>query len=109
MTTGKDFNGKTIAVSALNDLSTVSVDAWIEKGGGDIKTVKFVELPVSAMLAAVESHRVDGAFILYPPLAEAMASGKVKAIGAVMTPSRRSSSSPAGSRRPTSPRSTPTR
>jgi NitT/TauT family transport system substrate-binding protein len=82
MTTGKDFNGKTIAVSALNDLSTVSVDAWIEKGGGDIKTVKFVELPVSAMLAAVESRRVDGAFILYPPLAEAMQSGKVKAVAA---------------------------
>jgi NitT/TauT family transport system substrate-binding protein len=79
-TNGHDFNGKTIAVSALNDLSTVSVDAWIEKNGGDIKTVKYVELPVSAMLAAIESHRVDAAFILYPPLAEAMASGKVRAV-----------------------------
>lgn len=79
-TTGKDFNGKTIAVSALNDLSSVSVDAWIEKNGGDLKTVKFVELPVSAMMAAVVDHRVDGAFILYPALAEAMASGKVRAV-----------------------------
>jgi NitT/TauT family transport system substrate-binding protein len=78
--TGKDFNGKTIAVSALNDLSTVSADAWIEKHGGDIKTVKYVELPVSAMMAAVVEHRVDAAFILYPPLAEAMASGKVRAV-----------------------------
>ena len=81
-TTGKDFNGKTIAVSALNDLSTVSTDAWVEKHGGDIKTVKYVELPVSAMMTAVVEHRVDAAFILYPSLAEAMASGKVRAVSA---------------------------
>ena len=80
--TGKDFNGKTIAVSALNDLSTVSSDAWIDKHGGDIKTVKYVELPVSAMMAAVVEHRVDAAFILYPPLAEAMKSGKVRVVSA---------------------------
>jgi NitT/TauT family transport system substrate-binding protein len=78
--TGKDFDGKTIAVSALNDLSTVSVDTWLEKNGGDARSVHFVELPVSAMLAAVEEHRVDAAFMLYPPLAEAMSSGKVRAV-----------------------------
>jgi NitT/TauT family transport system substrate-binding protein len=78
--TGKDFDGKTIAVSALNDLSTVSVDTWLEKNGGDVHSVHFVELPVSAMLTAVEEHRVDGAFILYPPLAEALSSGKVHAV-----------------------------
>jgi len=78
--TGKDFDGKTIAVSALNDLSTVSVDTWLEKNGGDARSVHFAELPVSAMLAAVEEHRVDAAFMLYPPLAEAMSSGKVRAV-----------------------------
>jgi NitT/TauT family transport system substrate-binding protein len=77
---GKDFDGKTIAVSALNDLSTVSVDTWIEKTGGDSHSVHFVELPVSAMLTAVVEHRVDAAFILYPPLAEALDSGKVRAV-----------------------------
>jgi NitT/TauT family transport system substrate-binding protein len=78
--TGKDFDGKTIAVSALNDLSTVSVDTWLEKNGGDVRSVHFVELPVSAMLTAVAEHRVDAAFILYPPLAEALSSGKVRAV-----------------------------
>jgi NitT/TauT family transport system substrate-binding protein len=77
---GKDFDGKTIAVSALNDLSTVSVDTWLEKNGGDSHSVHFVELPVSAMLTAVVEHRVDAAFILYPPLAEALSSGKVRAV-----------------------------
>jgi NitT/TauT family transport system substrate-binding protein len=73
--TGKDFAGKTLAVSSLNDVSTVSLDAWLEKTGGDIHSVHYVELPVSAMLTAVQEHRVDGAFILYPPLAEAMEPG----------------------------------
>jgi len=42
--------------------------------------VRFVELPVSAMPAAVVEHRVDAAFILHPSLAEALASGKVRAV-----------------------------
>jgi len=78
--TGKDFTGKTIAVSSLNDLSTVSVDTWIDKTGGDAKTVRFVELPVSAMQAAVTERRVDAAFMLYPALAEAVTSGKVRVV-----------------------------
>jgi NitT/TauT family transport system substrate-binding protein len=80
--TGKDFEGKTIAVSALNDLSSVSVEAWIDKTGGDSKAIRFVELPVSAMPVAVTEHRVDGAFILYPVLADALATGKVRAVAA---------------------------
>jgi NitT/TauT family transport system substrate-binding protein len=78
--TGKDFTGKTIAVSSLNDLSTVSVDTWIDKTGGDAKSVHFVELPVSAMEAAVTERRVDAAFMLYPALAEAVTSGKVRVV-----------------------------
>jgi NitT/TauT family transport system substrate-binding protein len=106
--TGKDFDGKTIAVSALNDLSTVSVDTWIEKTGGDSHSVHFVELPVSAMLTAVVERRVDAAFILYPPLAEALDSGKVRAVSVPTTRSLRSSCYPVGSRPPTTPPSTPT-
>ncbi len=77
---GKDFTGKTIAVSSLNDLSSVSVDTWIDKTGGDVKSVRFVELPVSAMQAAVTERRVDAAFMLYPALAEAVDSGKVRVV-----------------------------
>lgn len=78
--TGKDFDGKTVAVSALNDLSQVAVDAWVDETGGDARTVHYVELPVSAMPVAVAERRVDGAFILYPVLADALASGKVRPV-----------------------------
>jgi NitT/TauT family transport system substrate-binding protein len=77
---GKDFTGKTVAVSALNDLSTASVDSWIDKTGGDAKSVHFVELPVSEMQAAVTQHRIDAAFMLYPALAEAVSSGQVRVV-----------------------------
>jgi NitT/TauT family transport system substrate-binding protein len=40
--TGKDMNGKTLGVQALNDLNGLAMDTWIDKNGGDSSTVKFV-------------------------------------------------------------------
>lgn len=77
---GQDFNGKTIAVSGLNDLSTVAVDAWVDKNGGDAQSLHFLEMPASSMSAAVMAHRVDGAFIVQPYLAQAVASKQVRPI-----------------------------
>jgi NitT/TauT family transport system substrate-binding protein len=79
--TGKDFNGKTISVPSLNDLNTIAISSWIDKHGGDSSTVKFVEIPTSAAGVAVAEHRVDGAGIQQPALADALASGKVKSLG----------------------------
>jgi NitT/TauT family transport system substrate-binding protein len=56
-----DLNGKTIAINGLKDLQQISVASWIDKHGGDSKTIKFVEIPGSQMAAAVASHRVDAA------------------------------------------------
>ena len=57
--TGADLNGKTIAVSALNDLFTVSIRAWVDAHGGDNTTLKLIELPVDAVGGAIASGRVD--------------------------------------------------
>jgi NitT/TauT family transport system substrate-binding protein len=57
--TAKDMNGKIFSIDVLGGLPYVSVRTWIDKNGGDSSTVKFVELPFSAMTAAVESGRVD--------------------------------------------------
>jgi NitT/TauT family transport system substrate-binding protein len=59
--TAADLNGKTIAINALKDLQQISVQSWIDKHGGDSKTIKFVEVPVSQMAGAVVAHRVDAA------------------------------------------------
>jgi NitT/TauT family transport system substrate-binding protein len=58
--TAKDFNGKIIAVIGLNNIADIAAREWIDKNGGDSKTVKSVELPFSTMKAALEAGRVDG-------------------------------------------------
>jgi NitT/TauT family transport system substrate-binding protein len=58
--TAKDFNGKIIAVIGLSNIADIAAREWIDKNGGDSKTVKSVELPFSTMKAAIEAGRVDG-------------------------------------------------
>jgi NitT/TauT family transport system substrate-binding protein len=63
---GADFNGKRIGVGGLHDMTSYSIQAWIDHGGGDSKTVEFVELPYAAMAVALEQNRVDAVGIIEP-------------------------------------------
>lgn len=69
--TAKDLEGKTVAVSALHDLTETAAQAWIDKNGGDAKTVKWVEIPFPAMGAALQAHRVDAAMLVEPFVSDA--------------------------------------
>jgi NitT/TauT family transport system substrate-binding protein len=64
--TAKDLTGKTIAVQTLGELAAFSMMSWIDKNGGDGKSVKFLELPTSSMTDALIKGRVDAAFIAEP-------------------------------------------
>jgi NitT/TauT family transport system substrate-binding protein len=57
----KDLNGMTIAVSSLGSTNMFAVENWIDKGGGDAKTVKYVEVPAPLMADTLLSRRVDAA------------------------------------------------
>jgi NitT/TauT family transport system substrate-binding protein len=61
ITSAKDFSGKVMAVSGINNIADLAPRLWIDKNGGDSKTVKSVELPFSEMKAAVEAARIDAA------------------------------------------------
>jgi len=76
--TGKDCNGKIMGVGALNDLTALGTMAWVDQTGGDWKSLRYVELPASAMAAAVEAGRVDAGTMPNPQFGEALASGKVR-------------------------------
>jgi NitT/TauT family transport system substrate-binding protein len=78
---GRDLNGQTLAVPALGDLFTIVNSAWIDKNGGDSKTVKFVELPGPAAAEAIAVGRVAGATLAQPILSDALTSGKVRILG----------------------------
>jgi NitT/TauT family transport system substrate-binding protein len=76
--TAKDLNGKTMMTSALQNILQVQADAWIDKNGGDWKSVKWVEAPPSQEGAAVATGRVDAATITETFLSAAIATGDVK-------------------------------
>ncbi|HXP92824.1 MAG TPA: ABC transporter substrate-binding protein [Candidatus Binatia bacterium] len=70
--TASDLNGKTIGVRDLTNVGSVATEAWIDKNGGDARSIKFVELPDSAAAPAVVQGRVDAASIAEPFLDEAL-------------------------------------
>lgn len=78
--TGADMNGKTVGVPALNDLNELVTSAWVDKTGGDSKTLKFVEIPNSVAPEALEQHRIDADALQDPQCAAALATGKVKSV-----------------------------
>jgi NitT/TauT family transport system substrate-binding protein len=63
ITSAKDLNGKVMAVIGLNNIADIAARAWIDKNGGDSKTVKSVELPFPEMKAALEADRIDAAVL----------------------------------------------
>lgn len=79
--TGADLNGKNVAVSAIGDLYTLSVRAWVDQHGGDSTTLKLVEIPLSAVPEALATGRIDAGCLEEPEVQEAVDSGKVHVIG----------------------------
>jgi NitT/TauT family transport system substrate-binding protein len=65
-TTGRDFNGKTLALPGLNGFAQFGTQTWVDKTGGDSKTVKFIQLAGSQMGVALQDGRIDGAFVAEP-------------------------------------------
>jgi NitT/TauT family transport system substrate-binding protein len=79
--TGSDLNGKTIGIPALNDLNMLATRAWVDKNGGDWRSLKFVEIPNAVMEAGLQQHRIDAAMMQPPQLDAALASGATKTLG----------------------------
>lgn len=80
--TAKDFNDQLVSVAALGDIGAIALVVWMEKNGGNPKSVRFVEVPFPAAAAAVEAGRVAAAEISNPAMAVALEAGKVRMIPA---------------------------
>lgn len=79
--TGADLNGKTVAVSALHDLSDLSIRAWVDKTGGDARTLQLIEIPNSATPEALVQHRVAAGLLNEPLLDISINAGTTKTLG----------------------------
>ena len=62
----KDLNGRTVTGISVGGLDQLYIDVWLDKNGGDIGSVKYVELPPSAMVASLLAGRVDAASLSEP-------------------------------------------
>jgi NitT/TauT family transport system substrate-binding protein len=80
---GKDFEGKTIAITTLQGIERISTLWWIDKNGGDSRLVKLIEVPPTLQAAAVSSGRVAGAILADPALTNAITSGQVRGFARV--------------------------
>jgi NitT/TauT family transport system substrate-binding protein len=76
--TGADLNGKTFGVYGIGDIYTISARTWTEKNGGDPSTLKFVELPISAMVEAIATGRVDAGSMNEPAVEVALINPRLR-------------------------------
>lgn len=79
--TPKDLEGKTLAAVSLQDLNSIATFAWLDQLGVDRSTLKYIELPASASLAAMEQGRIVASTLYEPFYSTFMATGKVRALG----------------------------
>lgn len=70
---GKDLEGKTVAVNTRNNIIWLFARAWIAKTGGDPNKVNFKEVPFPQMPDAVRGKQVDAAFMVDPFLSASKA------------------------------------
>lgn len=72
--TGKDFEGKRIAVNTRNNIIWLYARAWVRATGGNPDAVTYLEVPFPQMVDAVKGDRVDAAFTVEPFMSAGLAS-----------------------------------
>jgi NitT/TauT family transport system substrate-binding protein len=73
--TPSQLAGKRVAVNTLNNIGDTTVRASVRKGGGDPTSIKFTELALPDMPAALQRGDVDAAWVTEPWLSITKASG----------------------------------
>ena len=80
----RDLAGKVLSVSAIRAIDWVALHAYAEQYGVDPDSLKFVELPMSSIPAALEAGRIQAGTISNPNLQQAMATGHFRSIGSAL-------------------------
>jgi NitT/TauT family transport system substrate-binding protein len=70
--TGKDFEGKRIAVNTRNNVIWLFAREWVRATGGDPDKVQYLEVPFPQMTDAVRGDRVEAAFVVEPFLSNGL-------------------------------------
>lgn len=76
-----DLSGKVLAVPSIADANFISSHAFVDADGGNSASIKFVELPQTAIPPALQQQRVDAAILQEPVLDRSMATGQFRSLG----------------------------
>jgi NitT/TauT family transport system substrate-binding protein len=79
-----DMSGKVIAVNNLSEPTRPATEVWLQKNGAPKDEVKFVEIPMSAMSAALDTHRIDIVMLTSPVIDDVMATGRYRILEPVL-------------------------
>lgn len=64
--TAADLSGKTIGVTGLANIAQYAPELWIDENGGKSSTVKFIEVPLPEIPAALQQGRIDAGWLAEP-------------------------------------------
>lgn len=64
--TGKDLEGKNVAINARFTFQWLAMSKWVKQTGGDVSKVQYREIPFPSMIDALKTKQVDAAFLLDP-------------------------------------------
>ena len=78
-----DLTGKTVGTRDLGNMSYFAARSWIDKNGGDSKSIHWFELSDPLDVAAMKAGRLDAASISEPALTPALRSGDVRVLAPV--------------------------
>jgi NitT/TauT family transport system substrate-binding protein len=84
ITSAAMMSGKTVGVNGLRDLQQLCVLSWVDKHGGDSKSLKFVEIPIPQMAAALDTHRIDVGMPVEPFVTASISAGITRSLGNVL-------------------------
>lgn len=75
-----DLQNKVVSCTAIGDIGYLGLRAMIDARGGDSSTVKWVEIPTSAVAAAIAQGRVDAGLTTEPFMSHDLKGGKVRVL-----------------------------
>ena len=79
--TGKDLEGKRVAVNTRNNIIWLYARAWVQATGGNPDAVTYLEVPFPQMIDAVKGDRVDAAFVVEPFMSAGVKADAVSVVG----------------------------
>ncbi len=82
ITSAGGMSGKTVGVNGSRDLQQLCVMSWLDKHGGDSKSVKFIEIPIPQMGSSLDTHRIDVGMPVEPFVTAS--SGVARSLGNVL-------------------------